>query len=59
MLTGSDVIQGGQHPQHEGGWDRDGVSGLLQHEFIPRYDLGGKPDSLVSTWGQPYLFPED
>lgn len=48
VLTSSDVIQRGQHPQHEGGGDRDGVSGLLQHEFISRYNLGGKRDGLVN-----------
>lgn len=41
-LTSSDVVQGGQHPQHERGGDCDGVSSLLQHELVPSYDLGGK-----------------
>lgn len=59
VLTSSDVIQRGQHPQHEGGGDRDGVSGLLQHEFISSYNLGGKLDSLVNPSEQLYLLLED
>ena len=38
-LTGSDVVQRGQHPQHEGGGHCDGVPGLLQHQLIAGDDL--------------------
>ena len=34
-LTSPDLIEAGQHPDHEAGGDRDGVPGLLQHHLVP------------------------
>lgn len=53
-LTGADVVQGGEHPQHEGGGHGDGVPGLLQHELVPRDDLG-RVTSTSETLGCPYF----
>lgn len=33
------MIKGGQHSQHEGGGDCDGVPGLLKHQLITRDHL--------------------
>lgn len=42
VFTRSDVIEGGQHSEHERGRDCDRVSRFLQHQLIPSYDLKGK-----------------
>ena len=35
IITSSDLVEAGQHPDHEAGGDRDGVPGLLQHHLVP------------------------
>lgn len=38
-LTSSDLVERGEHPDHEGGGDGDGVAGLLQHHLVPPHQL--------------------
>lgn len=54
VLTGPDVVQGGQHAEHEGGGHCDGVPRLLQHELIPSDHLGQvKPPSETAECPHP------
>lgn len=47
VLTSSDMIQRSQHPQHERGWNCNGVSSLFQHEFVSIYNLRGKLNNHI------------
>lgn len=61
MLTGltrTDVVQGGQHPEHEGGRHGDGVPRLLQHELVSSDDLG-EVSQHVKDLGVTVPFPEE
>ena len=44
VVTSSDLVETGQHPDHEAGGDGDGVPGLLQHHLVPpHHHLGLLP----------------
>ena len=38
-LTSSDLVERGEHPDHESGGHGDGVAGLLQHHLVPAHQL--------------------
>ena len=53
IITSSDLVEAGQHPDHEAGWHGDGVPGLLQHHLVPPHDdlgLGLVKQRLLGGW---------
>lgn len=37
--TRTDLVEGGQNPEHEGCWYSDCVTGFIQHDFISMHNL--------------------